>query len=428
MRYGYPSLSFIQWMMLVAACLCVLSLFVSGEAGLGSGREMSTIASHLVNGYGFLSPYLAPELNVPTTVCAPLYVWLIALVYELLGVETFGARFLLQLINIALHCGTLYLLYQYCLKLLGVRVANTFAVLYTFSPHTLYLTSNIWETNLTTFLLSAILTIATWHLRSLQWRGLLLFGILLGMTALSNPAWTLSYPLICLLPFFGKDSATSLRQVVRTLIPVLLGFAVVVSPWIYRNHVVTHEWIYIRGLAGPELYKGNNPDAQGGHGAGFVDRYLLVNPAEIEQMQALGEQGYDHYTQSEATRFIKENPARYAVLTLQRIVMWWSGDIDAALWYRNYANTYEVPASKRMHFLFCVLLIAAGALVTLFAIPGLRTLWCNRQQASILLVYIGILPIPYYLIIVGFRYQAALMPFVLIAAAITVSRWQRINF
>ena len=112
------------------AVVCVSALFVTGEAGKGSGAEMSTIAEHLVNGRGYASPYLPPEQATPTTVSPPLYVWLMAGTYELFGIKSFTSRLLLQLLNIAFHCSTLIVLFHLCRRTLSLQAARAFAVLY----------------------------------------------------------------------------------------------------------------------------------------------------------------------------------------------------------------------------------------------------------------------------------------------------------
>ena len=399
---------------LLTPVIALSALFLSHEDGHGSGSEMSTIAGHLVNGFGFISPYLDPSFDMKTTVCAPLYVWLMAAVYKLFGIETYSARLSLQLLNIALHCGTLFVMFRYCRNVLSDKAARWFAAIYCFHPHLIYLPFNIWETSLTTFLLALILYFATFTLATAHSFRLFLFGILLGTTSLSNPAWTLAYPLICLIPFWRAGASTT--RTIRSLSIITLAFALVVSPWIARNAAISGQFIFVRGMSAPEFYKGNNPDAEGGHGKGFVEYYLLASKRERTRLSELGESRYNAEKLDLTLKYIKRHPTRYLQLTLQRITMWWSGDIDALQWYRN--NNKPTEFSEFNHYYFIAMaMVVSGLISSLIAFTGLYLLRQQLRRLWCLLIYIFILPAPFFLMIIGFRYQAAMMPFLIIPAA-----------
>ncbi|HVL00846.1 MAG TPA: hypothetical protein VM553_13585 [Dongiaceae bacterium] len=420
---------FLPLLILVTVAICVTVLFVTGQAGKGSGVEMSAIARHLVMGQGYLSPYLPAEYNMQTTVSPPLYVGLIAAIYSVTGIETFTSRLILQLFNIAIHCATLVVLYHYCRRALSPTTAKTFAVLFCIHPHLIYLPSNIWETSLTTFFLSCILYLATFHLCNFRQTGLISFGLLLGLTSLSNPAWTIAYPFICLIPFVLHTKKVPCKALAKKVTIISLAFAIVVTPWIYRNYKVSDEFIFIRGMTGPEWMKGNNPHAGGGHGEGFVRYYLLSSEEERQKLARMGESTYDAATKAVALNFIRNDPVGFVNLTLQRVLMWWTGDLDATRWYYDQSTTDYFKKSGASHyFILCLILVLAGTLTTAMGIIGLfhaKTAW--RQLWGILL-YLIVLPIPFYLIIAGFRYQSALMPILLVpashAVAILALKWK----
>lgn len=384
---------------------------------------MSTIAEHLVSGRGYASPYLPADQTAPTVVSPPLYVWLMAGMYDVFGIKTYTSRLLMQLFNIAVHCCTLIVLFQFCRRSFSSKAARIFAVLYGIHPHLIYLPSNVWETSLTTFLLSLILYFSTFHLAQFKTRGLLVFGALLGTTSLSNPAWTISYPFICLIPFILLKPRPSAAAILKSLTFITLAFLIVVSPWVYRNYLVTDEFIFIRGMTGPEWLKGNNEFAGGGHGDGFVRYYLLAKVAEPERQKlaALGEQVYNDQTMKMARDYITDNPDRFAWLTAKRILMWWTGDLDVTRWYYEQRNASFLTKSNSSHyFLLGLMLITTGALTSLFAFIGLYNMDQPRSRLWALYVYLILLPVPFYLIVAGFRYQSALMSFTLIPAAYAV--------
>lgn len=409
-----------RFLLVMVGCQFVFSLVVwaaTGVLGKGSGLEISDIAERLVAGFGFASPYLPLDSGVPTVVSPPLYVWLVAAVYEWLGVKTDAARVVLQFLNLVFHAITLVTLFYYARKLLGVVTARVFAVLFVCHPHVIFLASNVWESSLTLMLLSLILYWVTTGFTRFAVVECLAFGVLLGLTALSNPAWSLMYPLVCLGIFRWRMKGERGRLSVLALLPVcgtvLLGFLLVISPWLLRNYQVTGEIMYVRGMSGPELFKGNHAGAGGGHGQGFVDYFIYSSPQERLRYAEMGESAYDKAMAAAAMEQIQQDPARYLQLTARRILMWWTGDFDVTAWY--YHNGY------RTKFMIGLLYCVVGGLTSLVALMGI---WYLRGQAARfwpLWLYIFYLPIPYFFIIAGFRYQSSLLPFLLIPCAVAVT-------
>ena len=150
--------------------------------------------------------------------------------------------------------------------------------------------------------------------------------------------------------------------------------------------------------------------------------YLLSSAEERQKLAELGEQAYDADTKALAMEFILNNKANFGLLTLQRMLMWWTGDLDATKWYYDQRATDTFRKSGVSHyFMLGMLLIMTGTLTTAFAIIGLFHARQTPRKIWGVLVYLIVLPIPFYLIIVGFRYQSALMPTLLIPASYAVS-------
>lgn len=400
---------------LVALVIVDLLVWISvGVLGKGSGMEMSDIAERILAGHGFSSPYLEPGSGVQTAVSPPLYVWLVTAVYQCLGVKTLASRIFLQCLNIVFHAVSLVLLYRICRDLTSERVARIFAVLFVVSPHIIFLASNVWESSLSLMLLSLVMYWVRF-LAVAAFPGVMFgFGLLLGIVALANPVWSLWYPVICVgfgIARLGPNGQW--RDWFRLLGTIVAGFLVVVVPWLLRNYDALHALIYIRDMSGPELFKGNNPLAGGGHGAGFVKYFLYFSPDELQRYTRLGEIGYDKAMTQAALHWILENPVSYIGLTLGRVLMWWTGDTDVAIWYFTSGHTREFYQS--------VCFIVIGALTSAFVLDGMRRLYRRGGLWWLLSVYVFLFPLPYYFIIVGFRYQSSLLPFALIPAAYSVS-------
>lgn len=401
---------------LLALCLVYLGVWsVSGVLGKGSGLEMSDIAERLVRGFGFSSPYLAVDSGVPTAVSPPLYVGIVALFYELFGVKSTWSRIFLQCLNIVFHAVALVLLYQWITKVLNRSVARIFAVIFVFSPHVVFLASNVWESSLSLMLLSLVLYCVAFRFPVWSAPGYLAFGCLLGLVALSNPAWTLAFPFVCVGACLQHFSDQFWRRFLVSGTLIVMGYAVVVAPWMVRNYQVTGELMYVRNMAGPEWFKGNNIRAGGGHGQGFVDYFIYTSEAERVRYAQMGESDYDKMMLAAALDDIRSDPIRYAELTVRRVAMWWSGDVDVARWYFRNGHIKE--------FYMSLIMTLVGSGVSVLAFWGAWKLRHQFRTQWLLFVYVFVLPVPYYFIIVGFRYQSSLLPFALVMAAYAIYQW-----
>ncbi len=67
-----------------------------------------------------------------------------------------------------------------------------------------------------------------------------------------------------------------------------------------------------------------------------------------------------------------------------------------------------------------LVMILAGACISILAWMGAWKLRHQVRSLWLLMIYVFLLPVPYYFIIVGFRYQASLLPFALVMAAYAV--------
>src|ERR1700744_874703 len=85
-----------------------------------------------------------------------------------------------------------------------------------------------------------------------------LFGLLWGLIALSNPSLLLFLPACGLWMLFGaaQFSAAFGKAVLAGVV-----FLMCLAPWAWRNWVVFHAFIPIRGNFGAELYLGNAPES-----------------------------------------------------------------------------------------------------------------------------------------------------------------------
>lgn len=102
------------------------------------------------------------------------------------------------------------------------------------------------------------------------------------------------------------------RSRVPVAITLIGGFAVVMAPWVVRNHQVTGHWVLTSLWSGPSLYDGLNPDADGGSNMQFFDDdNVMATMSEYEMNQ--------HY-QRLAWQYMQENPGRTLTLAGRKLM------------------------------------------------------------------------------------------------------------
>ncbi|WEN41431.1 hypothetical protein CKCBHOJB_00983 [Thauera sp. GDN1] len=226
--------------------------------------------------------------------------------------------------------------------LAGERAGNFAALLFATWPNLVFLAG----TPEKEVLVLALLPWATfWMLAALNrsGRGLSVFqaGLLLG-------ACTLVQPSLQFLPFVAAillvGSARQMRVGFAQALLVVLGAALVVAPWTYRNYLVFDTPVLVATNGGSVLYRANNPLATGGyipHG-----EIVLANMDEITQ---------DKEGRRLAMEWIKENPSRFFGLLLEKQIRF-MGD-DAVGVY----STFKVGGAEGDPKLYAILKLVANA-------------------------------------------------------------------
>ncbi len=199
----------------------------------------------------------------------------------------------------------------------------------------------------------------------LHWRGMgaaqyrpypdLGSGALFGFCALTQPASVLMP-----LTLVGVDFLQGVtgKRVVRSLVWLLVGAALVVGPWTTRNYLVLGQFVPISTNAAMTMYAGNHAGALGNAAAtgGYVTPPLLDwrSHDELERANAY----------REATRhWIAENPLDFAQLTLKRLELILGDDSDGvyralALGLGEHSTVYF--SLKMLSNAFWLLLIVAS--------------------------------------------------------------------
>jgi 4-amino-4-deoxy-L-arabinose transferase-like glycosyltransferase len=368
------------------------------------GFEMGRIGRSLASGHGFSSPFSGD--TGPTAWEPPLYPFLIAAVFRVFGIYTTASAFALLAINSffsALTCIPIFRIAKRCFnRSVAIWSAWSWALL---PPIIFWCTRWIWETSLAALLLALIFQL-TLKLQDEEprWKSWVLFGLLWGVTALTNPS---------LLIFLPASALWAWRKRFQRGLPCLTGivlsaiiFLACVTPWTIRNHAVFGRFLFIRSNFGAELRLGNGPGA-----TGLWMDYLhpTKNPQELEKYKSQGEIAYVAERKREAVAFIKEDYGRFLWLSMKRFAYYWGG--------------LPKPQNSVASNLARNALYSASSLLAFW---GLLLALKRKEFAAGLFFWLILLcPLVYYFVFTHPRYRHPIEPELLILMAYAICEFKR---
>jgi 4-amino-4-deoxy-L-arabinose transferase-like glycosyltransferase len=370
------------------------------------GWEMGWTARSLALGRGFSSPFL--PITGPTAIVPPLYPFLLAGVFKLFGVYSAASAIAILSFNSlcsALTCIPIYLALR---SAVSTRLARLAALSWAIYPFSIYFAADrVWDYALTALLF----TTCFWAAQRLHRHGLIAwigFGLLVGITGLSNPS------VLSLVPFLVLIELIHIRRnvrywfrsaLIRTVV-LILACSAVWAPWALRNHRVLHSDALIRNGFWLEFYAGNSGDTSDSNSPAA---HPASNPAEMQQYQASGEIAYMAQKKILALALVHRHPAAFVEVTVRRIIRFWTG-----FWSFSSAYLHREPLDAP-NVLFC-------STLTFFLLFGLRR-WWHRDRAAALPYALAVLlfPIPYYLTHSSMDYRQPIEPLILSLVVIGVT-------
>jgi 4-amino-4-deoxy-L-arabinose transferase-like glycosyltransferase len=363
------------------------------------GWEMARIARALVTGHGYANPFITGYTG-PTAWLPPAYTLIIAGVFKLFGVYTPLSAWMLLTINSLFSAATVPAIYEIAARCFNRRVALWSAWIWALYPAAMqYAVRWVWEMSLTTMLFTWTLVIAL-RVRAIgepaeenpqTMRRWLLFGLLWGLIALSNPSLLLFLPFCGLWMLFGaKRKSEAFGKAVLSGVVFLACLA----PWAWRNWTVFHAFIPIRGNFGAELYLGNAPES-----IAMPWGTSVTSENDLDQYATLGEVQYVKQRGEMAKSYIAGHPRRFIELSLKRFYFFWAGvphPLDRTPWVEYFRELN-----------YC-----------LFSVTGLLGLALAMKRrvpaASLFALAFLLLPLTYYFITVQARFRHPLEPLIAI--------------
>jgi 4-amino-4-deoxy-L-arabinose transferase-like glycosyltransferase len=374
------------WAMVVAALalrLVVMSLTYKiqldpSQDHLAFGWETGRVARSIVTGNGFSSPYSKP--TGPTALIPPVYPYLVAGVFKLFGIYTASSALVLLTLNNLFSSMTCLPVYLIARKVFGIHVAAWAGWTWAIFPYSIGLSNTvIWETSLTTLLLS-LAVLATLFLDNsslpVDWIG---YGFLWGVAGLTGPA-TLS-----VLPFLGGwiwiRHWRRGSNITGVIIAASLTFFATITPWIWRCSQTYGRFVALRDNFGLEVLVGNSDNTDRPANWSLLP---ATNHSEMEKLRQVGEPAYMVEKQQQAKELIERHPSRYALLTLRRILNTWT-----AAW--GYPPRWNMDESGLANILLY-------SLISLLAFAGIgRAIHDHRDGVFPLSILVVVFPGIYYL-------------------------------
>ena len=362
------------------------------------GGEVGRVARSIVTGHGFSSPYPLP--TGPTAIIPPVYTYFVAGVFKLFGVYTAASDIVILTLNNLVSSLTCLPVFLIARRVFGPSVAIWSGWIWAFFPYAIALSNEwIWETSLTTFLLTSLVLYTLLLERSkglLAWIG---YGLLWAFAALTNPS------MLGVLPFLGiwiwlrhwrrGDNCAS-GVCLASLI-----FLAAVTPWVWRCSEAFGRFVPLRSGLGSHFLAGNSGDMRTPLN---LNALPANNPDELRKVQLDGEPLYMAEKQREAEDFVEQHPLRFADLTLRRVLYTWTN-------FWDFHARWTADETGLPH----ILLYTSLSLLTFFGLAlAIRNGLDGVAPLAILLIFF---PLVYYATYSDFRYRAAIDPIVVIFAA-----------
>jgi hypothetical protein len=397
--------------MAIFAAVAIVSMCVSlcrGRMDHQPSYEEAGIASHLLRGEGFSSPWFAGPQAPPTAYCPPVYPVLIAEAYELAGPNARLASVLLLILNsscfaaiaVALHC----LGRQFASPLAGALAA----LLLLIHPTFLFFAGDYWDSfvALAIFFWLVLLAARLARRQHPMFRCAVV-GVGMGILSLTCASYALSYPLLVLIAVRGLP----LRRRLAGIAIAAGMWALVLTPWTFRNYHVFHRVYYVRDELNFELSSSNPPLATGWFDASLASANPWFNSGERDLLLRLGEQGYFDLCGQRFAAEYRAAPRAFWFRVVRRIEYLFISDPSDA------AQAYPMLPGWRWRGVVIDRLL----LNTLTAMAGLAGVWVSwrlRLRCTWVFGAALLTQVPFLFVAVSDRYVLPLRAALLFFAAI----------
>jgi len=395
----------------VSFALRVAAVLVIGEYRYPNVWESGRIAEALVAGHGFAFDWRAmlaeppPEPDVASTWWPPAYPAFLAACHVVAPSAPYLAASLAQAALSAVLPALLFLMGR---RLFGERAGWIAAIVAAVHPPFLGFPALIQTALFEIFWTTLALWLAMRAVVSARGatRDALLAGIAVAIAGLTRPP---ALALLVIAPIAWRAAGLSARAALRRTGVLLLGAALLLAPWVARNHRVRGACILVSSNGGWNLFVGNNP-------AGTADRADLARaiPPELRGLlMAMNEVEGDRFLRSLAIDYIRAHPAETArrILARARNLVWFNEDFGRTSGYSSVIQRFTRAIYQ-----------ASWAILLPLAVAGM--VLARRDWRRHLLLYGAIAANAAAILATFFvnRYRAPIEPILILFAAAGVER------
>jgi 4-amino-4-deoxy-L-arabinose transferase-like glycosyltransferase len=388
------------------AMLTTSWVFPNDDNGWHFGYEMGQIAASLAMGNGFSWPDWFPNLKGPTSWMAPGYPLIMAGAFKVFGIFSMQAAIALEFfltIMSALSCIFLFLLGK---RLYNAQVGLLAAfILAIYPPSIHYAIRNLWDTSLYTCCMLLIILMLLKLADQPNIKKGIALGLMLGFTALVNPIIIGVYPFAFAWLYLRADGTR--KTIINTIALMLITFSIVISPWLGRNYITFGQFTFIKSNFGKDLFMGikvyENLDRAD------VDNEsrntsLVITDADQEVLVQSNEASRSSFLLWKALVFIGEHPLRFTKLVMIRFARFWT--------YMRLQDGLQAKISLTIYLVILTL-----------AVAGLLLTKASRRDVQLVLLFLLVLPSPYYFTFTNmFRYRFPTETILILFASFAIQR------
>jgi 4-amino-4-deoxy-L-arabinose transferase-like glycosyltransferase len=350
---------------------------------------------------------------------APLYPYLLALIYKVSGSSIAAAVFVQHILG-TLNAALTYVLARLCFRRNVALIAGLVAALYWVM---IYFEGQLLLENLAIFLDLLFLVGISAALPRRGVRLLAISGVLLGLAAITRPSILIVVPILPFLFHWTAPPAFRGRRRERWVMPtviVIAAAAVVISPVLVRNLVVGHDFVPIASQGGVNFYIGNNPQSDGRTAivpgtrpdwwGGYHDSIAM---AEKSMGRKLKPSEVSNFFFRKGLAFIVSQPEKAGELFAHKFALFWSGgersnNMNIYFFWRK-AGMGHVP-------------LPGFWLIGPLGLLGGVLLWRRRAELCLLYGYVLLYSFGVILFFVNARFRLPVVPILAIFASFAVVR------
>ncbi|MBI4382237.1 MAG: glycosyltransferase family 39 protein [candidate division NC10 bacterium] len=281
------------------------------------------VARNLLSGSGYsMDPDGPPTIKQP-----PLYPIVIYLTYASVGIHYWAV----QIVQVLLAGVTAWLIFLIGRIVFSETVGLLAAAFFSVHPHLIQYTARPYTETLYVFLICLFAYLLLDIPGSAPRRGGLIAGGVFGLMTLTKGV-AIGFPAFFFLGWLLDPShRRSLSPLGRYLSSFLIGAAIIVSPWAYRNYALTGRVILTSTWEGAPLYNGVYVSTHLGDGrtpsaldrAASLERQQILE-GQLGQIQSpVDEYHADRLAYSLAFKKIFDSPHRAGKLFVRNLVLVW---------------------------------------------------------------------------------------------------------